>query len=77
MHNQEAAVQRTFHLERTSFFYHSALKARTRCSTSCLHTAALNANPDFCPPEVKPCPMKTIYWNNDNVLGLIVLTFDL
>ena len=21
------------------------------------HTAALNAYPDFCPPEVKPCPM--------------------
>ena len=31
--NQEAAVQRTFHLERSSFFYLSLLMVRTRCST--------------------------------------------
>ena len=26
-----------------------------------LHTAALNTDPDSCPPEVKSHPMKTIY----------------
>ena len=64
MHNQEAAVPWSFHLESKDLVY----------SASCLYTAALNTNPDFCPPEVKPHPIKT---NNDNALGLIVLTFDL
>ena len=31
-HDQEAAVQRTFHLERNSFFYLSVLMIRTGCS---------------------------------------------
>ena len=31
--DQEAAVRRTFHLERSSFFYLSVLMVRTRCST--------------------------------------------
>ena len=31
-HDQEAAVQRTFHLERNSFFYLSVLMVRTQCS---------------------------------------------
>ena len=31
MRNQEAAVQWTFHLERSSFYYHSALMVRTQC----------------------------------------------
>ena len=31
--DQEAAVPRTFHLERSSFFYLSVLMVRTRCST--------------------------------------------
>ena len=31
--NQEAAVQWTFHLERSSFFYLSVLMVRTQCST--------------------------------------------
>ena len=26
-----------------------------------MHTDALNTDPDPCPPEVKPRPMKTIY----------------
>ena len=26
-----------------------------------MHTDALNTDPDSCPPEVKPRPMKTIY----------------
>ena len=26
-----------------------------------LHTDALNTDPESCPPEVKPRPMKTIY----------------
>ena len=30
--DQEAAVQQTFHLERSSFFYLSALMVRTECS---------------------------------------------
>ena len=32
-HDEEADVQRTFHLERSSFFYLPALMVRTRCST--------------------------------------------
>ena len=31
-HGQEAAVQQTFHLVRSSFFYLSALMVRTECS---------------------------------------------
>jgi len=31
-HNQEAAVQRTFHLERSSFFYLSTPMVRTQRS---------------------------------------------
>ena len=31
--DEEAAVQRTFHLERSSFFYLSVLMVRTQCST--------------------------------------------
>ena len=37
MHNQEAAVQWTFQLERNSFFYLSALTVQTQCSS--LHFA--------------------------------------
>ena len=63
--DQEAAVQRTFHFVRSSFFYLSALMVRTQHSTyyiACiLHTAVLNTDPNSCPPEVKPHPMKTIY----------------
>ena len=59
--NQEAAVQRTFHLERSldissvsyiyersSFFYLLALMVRTQRSTyyCILHTTALNTDPD-------------------------------
>ena len=33
MRDQEAAVLRTFHLERRGFFYLSVLMVRTRCST--------------------------------------------
>ena len=31
--DREAAVQRNFHFERSSFFYLSVLMVRTRCST--------------------------------------------
>ena len=79
--DEEAAVQQTFHLERSSFFYLSLLMVRTRCSTTTidnipsqgiwegilsmllpciLHAAALNPDTEFCPPEVKPRPLKTI-----------------
>ena len=64
MHDQEAAVQWTFYFEKSSLFYLSPLMARIRCSTYyivILHTAALNTDPDSCPLEVKPHPMKTIY----------------
>ena len=59
--NQEAAVKRTFHLERSGFFYLSALVVMTRCRACILHVSALNIDPDSCPPEVRPRPMKTIY----------------
>ena len=61
-HNQEAAVQQTFHFKRSSFFYLSALMVRTQPSflASILHIAAPNTHPDSCPPEVKPHPIKTI-----------------
>ena len=36
--DQEAAVQRTFHLERSSFFYISVLMVRTRCSAYFAHS---------------------------------------
>ena len=62
---QEAAVQRTLHLVRSSFLYPSAIMVRIQCSTSflafILHIAALNTDHDSCLPEVKPHPMKTIY----------------
>ena len=32
VHNLEAAIQQTFHFERNSFFYLSALMVRTQCS---------------------------------------------
>ena len=31
MRNQEEAVQRTFHIERSSFYYYSVLMVRTQC----------------------------------------------
>ena len=60
---QEAAVQQIFHLERSSFFDLSALMVRTqhRLLACIMHTDALNTDPDSCPPEMKPRPMKTIY----------------
>ena len=56
MRDQEAAIQQTFHLERSSFFYLSALMVRTRLLACTLHTAALNTDPDSCPPEVNHGP---------------------
>ena len=60
---QEAAVQRTFHLERSSFFYLSALMVRTQRSTPLpvfyTRLAAPNADPDSCPLEVRPFPIKS------------------
>ena len=55
-------MQHTFNLVRISSFYHSALMVRTQRSTllACIvHTAALNTDPNSCPPEVKPHTMKT------------------
>ena len=57
--DQETAVQRTFHLERNSFSTNG--KDSTQHLLACiLYTAALNTDPDSCPPEVKPRSMKTI-----------------
>ena len=55
--DQEAVVQCTFPWEKQLLF------VNTQCSTSLpvLCTQLLNAHPDSCPPEVKPCLMKTIY----------------
>ena len=61
---QEAAVLQTFHLVRSSFFYLSAQMVRTqrkRLLACILHTAVLNTDHNSCPPEVMPCPMKSIY----------------
>ena len=42
-------------------------------NTACiLHTAAPNSHPEFCPPEVKLCPMKTIY--TCMLLSMVYLT---
>ena len=60
--DQEAAVQQTFHLVRSSFFLSSMVKDSTqRLLAYILYTATLNTDPDSCPPEVKPRPMKIIY----------------
>ena len=75
MHDQEAAVQQTFHLERSSFFYLLIPMVRTQCSAyyPILHTAALN---DFCPSEVKPRPMKpSIDLMLDSVPSIQILSF--
>ena len=53
---QEAAVQWTFHLEKQLPFY---LVVRTKYSVSL--PVAPNTDPNSCPLEVKPHPMKTIY----------------
>ena len=55
--DHEATVQRTFCLERSSFFYLSTLMARN----SNLHSAALSADPNSCPSKVKPHLMETAY----------------
>ena len=65
MHDQEAAVQQTFHLERSSFFYLSVLMVSTyavwHLLPCILDAAAVNPDTKFCPPEVKPHPQKTTY----------------
>ena len=65
VHDQEVAVQRTFHLVRSSCFYLSALMVRTqhKLSLSCLYFAhnCAKHRPRLFLSEVKPRPMKTIY----------------
>ena len=59
--DQEAAVQRTFHLERSSLFYllcSNGKNSMYRFLACILHTIAPNAHPDSCLPGVKPHPMK-------------------
>ena len=62
--DQEAAVQQTYHLERSSFFISFSANGKDlmKYLLACiLHAAALNPDTDFCPPEVKPRPMKAVY----------------
>ena len=60
-HDQVVAIQLTFHLER-----HTSLPSNTESKgldeallARVLHTPALNADPNFCPPELNPYPIKT------------------
>ena len=62
--DQEAAVQQTFHLERSSFFYllcSDGKNSMYHFLACILHTIAPNAHPDSCLPGMKPHPMKIIY----------------
>ena len=62
MRNEEAAVQRTFHLEQRSCLLSGTNGKDSMGLLACiLRTGALNTDPDSCLPEVKPRPMKTIY----------------
>ena len=54
----QAAVQQTFHLERSSFFYLSSLMVRTRCIALTSQYYAHRYTKHPCPLEVKPRPMK-------------------
>ena len=56
--NQEVAVQWTFEIRRSSFFYLSALDAALPC-LYCTHNCTEHT-PDSWPPEVKPRLIKTI-----------------
>ena len=58
---QEAAVQQIFHLERSSFFSTNGRDSTQRFLACTMHIDALNTDPNSCPSEVKPRPMKTIY----------------
>ena len=49
IHNREAAVKRTFLLERRSFLHLLTLMVKTRCRTCILHTAVVNTHPKSCP----------------------------
>lgn len=60
-HDQVVAIQLTFHLER-----HTSLPSNTESKgldeallARVLHIPALNADPNFCPPELNPYPIKT------------------
>ena len=71
---KQVAVQRAFHLSRSSFFYLSALMERTQSSAlyilACiLHTAALNTDLDSWSPEVKPRPKKPGFAENPGSLN--------
>ena len=67
MRNQEAAVQRTFHLERSILSFSTNGKDSMQHLLPCiLHAAALNPDTDFCPPEMRPRPLKTIYSANED-----------
>ena len=57
MCNQEAAESEPFTLRKTALYLSACSTAFLPCI---LYTIAPNVAPDSCPPEVKPCFMKTI-----------------
>ena len=68
IHNQEAAVQWAFCLEKSSFFYSFSTESKDsiQCLLACiLHTAVPSADPDSCPLKVKLRLMKTIGWSSN------------
>ena len=60
MHDQEAAVHQTFHLERSSSF---GTDDKDSCNASMpiVCTQLHQPQTDSCPLEVKPHPMKMLY----------------
>ena len=63
-HDQEAAVQQTYHLERSSFFLSFSTNGKDlmKYLLPCiLYAVALNPDTDFCTLKVKPRPMKAVY----------------
>ena len=67
MHGQETTIQQTFHLHESQGFFYlftTNVKGSMQCFLACiLHAPAPNTHPNFCPPEVNPCSMKTVHKN--------------
>ena len=67
MHGQETTIQQTFHLHESQGFFYlftTNVKGSMQCFLACiLHAPAPNTHPNFCPPEVNPCSVKTIHKN--------------
>ena len=67
MHGQETTIQQTFHLHESQGFFYlftTNVKGSMQCFLACiLHAPAPNTYPNFCPPEVNPCSVKTVHKN--------------